>query len=71
MNSNQVLIAYSHFEAMSQRSYAFNCVTCGHYPHILIADVNRKVAFKYRPSEETELKDKLPFDDYNDEDPDK
>ena len=43
-----VLHAYSHFEALSDRPYAFNCVQCGYYPPILIADVNRKVAFKCR-----------------------
>ena len=35
-----------HFEAMSDRKYNFNCVMCGYYPTILIADDNRKVAFK-------------------------
>ncbi len=43
VNSNQVLNAYFHFKAMIERSYKFNWVTCGHYPHILIADVNQIV----------------------------
>ena len=55
LDSNLILNSYLHFESLSNRTYEFNCVECGYYPHILIADVNRKVAFKYRePDEKTE-----------------
>eukprot|EP00794_Sanderia_malayensis_P010303 gene10303-11366_t len=51
-----VVNAYAHFEALSERNYEFNCIECGIHPVILIADVNRKVAFKC-PSGIQNLKD--------------
>eukprot|EP00795_Rhopilema_esculentum_P004137 gene4136-20321_t len=48
----KVFTAYAHFEALSDRTYEFNCVKCGHFPTILIADLNRKVAFNCRVPDE-------------------
>eukprot|EP00795_Rhopilema_esculentum_P016114 gene16114-7464_t len=48
----KVFTAYAHFEALSERTYEFNCVKCGHFPTILIADLNRKVAFNCRVPDE-------------------
>ena len=57
VDSRSVLNAYLHFEALSDRSYEFNCVECGYFPPIMIADVNRKVVFKYRAVDEENLLD--------------
>eukprot|EP00112_Aurelia_sp_Birch-Aquarium-sp1_P013996 Seg2997.2 transcript_id=Seg2997.2/GoldUCD/mRNA.D3Y31 product="HMG domain-containing protein 3" protein_id=Seg2997.2/GoldUCD/D3Y31 len=57
VDSRSVFNAYLHFEALSDRSYEFNCVECGYFPPIMIADVNRKVVFKYRAVEEENLLD--------------
>ncbi len=46
MDCLSVFRAYCHFEAPSDRTYEFNCVDCGFHPAVLIADLNRKVAFK-------------------------
>ena len=40
------------FEALSSRSYIFNCVDCRYQPPILIVDLNRNVGFKYGEGEE-------------------
>ena len=48
----KVLDAYTHFDALSHKPYEFNCVLCGYHPVVLIADVNRKVVFKYTAPDE-------------------
>ena len=55
INSNLIMISYLHFECLSECTYEFNCMICGFYPHISIADVNRKVAFKYTSPTENDL----------------
>eukprot|EP00112_Aurelia_sp_Birch-Aquarium-sp1_P023018 Seg6701.2 transcript_id=Seg6701.2/GoldUCD/mRNA.D3Y31 product="hypothetical protein" protein_id=Seg6701.2/GoldUCD/D3Y31 len=57
LDEQKVLNAYAHFEAMSERTYAFCCLQCGYYPSILIADLNRKVGFKYSMSNDEMLPD--------------
>ena len=52
LDQHTIIDAYNHFEALTDRSYNYNCVACGFYPPILIADVNRKVAFKCSSNEE-------------------
>ncbi|XP_050398510.2 HMG domain-containing protein 3 [Patella vulgata] len=40
-----ILDAYIHFESLTDHSYDFNCIRCGHYPPIIILDANRKSSF--------------------------
>jgi len=40
-----VLQAYLHFEAMTELDYHYNCVTCGHYPSVVVMDLHKKGAF--------------------------
>ena len=54
LNSQTILNAYLHFDAMSNHSYDFNCVLCGYFPQILIMDLNRKIAFRC-PAEKLQL----------------
>ena len=51
VDGQAVLNAYMHFEALSKRVYNFNCVDCGYFPSVLIADLNRKVVFKYKETD--------------------
>ena len=57
LDEQKVLNAYAHFEALSDRTYQFTCLQCGYYPSILIADLNRKVGFKYSMSSDEVLPD--------------
>ena len=52
VDGQAVLNAYMHFEALSKRVYNFNCVDCGYFPSVLIADLNRKVVFKYKETDD-------------------
>ena len=52
VDMHKVLSAYTYFEALSDRTYQFNCVMCGYHPPILIADLNCKVVFKYQSVDE-------------------
>ena len=52
VDGQAVLNAYMHFEALSKRVYYFNCVDCGYFPFVLIADLNRKVVFKYKETDD-------------------
>lgn len=42
----QIHSAYVHFETLCNHQFEFECALCGHYPHILILDGNRKCAFR-------------------------
>ena len=42
----KIRIGYSMFDVLSTFDYEFSCVKCGHHPDILVADLNRKVAFR-------------------------
>ena len=46
IDEKKCLDAYLFFEALTDHSYAFNCVICGFHPPILIGDLNRKIVFK-------------------------
>ena len=52
IGKQKVFNAYAHFEALSNRIYQFNCILCGYYPSILMADLNRKVVFMYESVED-------------------
>ena len=62
LDEQKVLNAYVHFEALSDRTYQFTCLQCGYYPPILIADLNRKVGFKYSMSNDEVLPDENDVD---------
>ncbi len=59
IDKRKVLNAYAHFQALSERPYDFNCVICGYHLTILIADVNRKVGFRYTAEGEEPSDNKL------------
>ncbi|XP_071948919.1 HMG domain-containing protein 3-like [Antedon mediterranea] len=40
-----IIRGLEHFEALSQRSYNFTCVTCGIEPPVLITDLQKKACF--------------------------
>ena len=50
LDEQTVLNAYAHFEVLSDRTYQFTCLQCGYYSSILIANLNRRVGFKYSMS---------------------
>jgi hypothetical protein len=55
-----MLNAYLHFEALSDHSYGFSCLMCGHFPPLLTLDVDKKGVFelagkRYRPRLRKEL----------------
>ena len=53
-SSNRLLLnAYLHFEALTEHSYDFTCVSCGFHPPVLIADLNRRVGFKCCTSDDS------------------
>ena len=37
--------AYLHFEALSDHSYNYFCVLCGHHPAFLVTDADKKGVF--------------------------
>ena len=41
-----ILKAYLHFEALSDHSYKYYCVSCGYYPTTLVMDLNKKGVFR-------------------------
>ena len=57
INHQRVLNAFLHFDALSDHSYDFQCLICGHHPPILIMDLNRKISFRC-PMSELELPEK-------------
>lgn len=44
-NSDKVLHAYLHFEALTDHEYNYSCVSCGDHPPVVIMDLHRKGAF--------------------------
>ena len=46
LNSQTVVNAYLHYDALSDHEYNFYCSLCGFHPHTVIMDLNRKVAFQ-------------------------
>lgn len=45
LNMNLSYKLISHFEAMTELDYSYSCVTCGHYPSVVIMDLHKKGAF--------------------------
>ncbi|XP_049333211.1 uncharacterized protein LOC125801123 [Astyanax mexicanus] len=41
----RVLYAYLHFEALTDHSYTFACVTCGYHPVTVVMDLHKKGVF--------------------------
>ena len=46
VDAKKVVDGYFMYDVLSTEDYPFYCVQCGHHPHILVADLNRKVAFQ-------------------------
>ncbi|XP_070557881.1 uncharacterized protein [Ptychodera flava] len=52
VSHDDIINGYLHFEALSTRNYDFSCVLCGHFPAILIMELNRNTAFDLEDTEE-------------------
>ena len=60
IDQHMVINAYNHFDALTERSYDFNCIECGFHPPILIADANSKIAFKCKDTQDELSRDTSP-----------
>lgn len=47
LRTQDILKAYLMFECLTDHSYSFNCVLCGHYPSVMIMDGVRKTCFRF------------------------
>ena len=61
LNEAKILDGYFMFDVLSTTDCPFFCAQCGYHPHILIADLNRKLAFR------CDMDDVEDVDDINDE----
>ena len=57
----KIRAGYFMYDVLSTVEYEFSCVKCGHHPDILVADLNRKLAFR------CDLNDVEDVDDPDDE----
>lgn len=44
-SKQKLLYAYLHYEAMTDHSYTFSCVTCGYHPVMVVMDLHKKGVF--------------------------
>ena len=61
LDEKRILDGYFMFDVLSTNDHPFFCDQCGHHPHILVADLNRKLAFR------CDMDDVEDVEDINDE----